>query len=69
LSGGASERVEGRGGGGEEGTWQYKDAWELWDIVQGRGYAGLGYTVLRHREFGTVVELFHDSDDGFFRCA
>jgi len=27
----------------------------------------LGYTVLRHREFGTVVELFHDSDDGFFR--
>ena len=52
---------------GEGGTWKWKEAWELWDIVQGRGSRGLGYTVLRHREFGSVVELFHDSDDGFFR--
>ena len=52
---------------GEDGTWKWKEAWELWDIVQGRGSRGLGYTVLRHREFGSVVELFHDSDDGFFR--
>jgi len=28
---------------------------------------GYGYTVLRLRTLGTVIELFHDSDDGHFR--
>jgi hypothetical protein len=39
----------------------------VWDVVQGRGLRGFGYTVLRLRTTGTVIELFHDSDDGFFR--
>eukprot|EP00960_Hanusia_phi_P016335 481784-Hanusia_phi.AAC.3 len=43
-------------------------AQEVWDIAQGRGQRGNGYTILRNRIYGTIIELYHDSDDGRKDC-